>query len=159
MSTVVYVTAKGKKMLEDQLAELISQRGDAAAAISEARSFGDLKENAEYVAARDNQAELESRIDVIKDRLQNIKTFAYVKADTTKVSIGTCVEIQATTGSKSTQKWIITGIVESDPANNYISNESPLAKALLGKKVGEIAEIHVPTGSSKYKIVKITVGA
>ena len=157
-NNIVYVTAKGKKILEERLAELINMRGEAAAAISDARSFGDLKENAEYVAARENQAELESEITTVKDRLENIKLFAYAKADTAKVGIGSCVEILAT-GAKAAQKWTITGIVESDPANFYISNESPLAKALLGKKVGDVAEIHIPSGSTKFKIVKITAGA
>ena len=154
----IYVTLKGKKMLEDRLTELISMREEIAQKIRMAREFGDLKENAEYAAAREDQSNLEDEISTIKAKLPNLKVFTYAKADTSKVNIGTCVEIMETGGKKS-QKWTITGVVENDPGNFYISNEAPLGKNLLKKKVGEVVEIHTPAGTTKYKIVKITAGA
>ncbi|MDR0461959.1 MAG: transcription elongation factor GreA [Christensenellaceae bacterium] len=153
----IYVTTKGKKILEDRLAELISQREGVATKIREAREFGDLKENAEYAAAREEQANLEDEIATIKEKLPVLKMFSYAKADTSKVSIGSTVEIAE--GTKKSQKWTITGVIENDPSNFYISNEAPLGKNLIGKKVGDTVEIHTPVGSHKYKIIKITAGA
>ena len=153
-----YVTTKGKKILEERLAELVSQRENVANSIREARELGDLKENAEYAAAREWQANLEDEISKIQASLANLKIFSYAKADTKCVNIGTKVQIQEV-GGKKAQEWTITGVIENDPKNFYISNEAPLGKSLLGKKVGDIAEIHTPAGSKKFKIVKISVGA
>jgi len=153
----VYVTVKGKKILETRLQELIDQREEIAGKIREAREFGDLKENAEYAAAREAQSNLETEIDLIEARLQNIKMFNYAKADTSSVTIGTKVKITEASGKKE-QEWILTGIIENDPANGFISNESPLGKNMLGKKVGDVIEIFTPAGNVKYKIVKISTG-
>jgi len=157
MESIIYVTTKGKKILENRLAELIAQREEVATKIREAREFGDLKENAEYAAAREAQSNLEDEIAQIQTRLQNLKVFSYAKADTSCVNIGTKVQIQEV-GGKKTQDWIITGIVENDPSNSYISNESPIGKNLLGKKVGDVVEIHKPAGVFKYKVIKISTG-
>jgi len=154
---IVYVTLKGKKSLETRLAELIASREDIAHKIREAREFGDLKENAEYAAAREAQSNLEDEIASIQEKLQTLKVFSYAKADTSCVNIGTRVKITEV-GGKREQEWIITGVVENDPSNSYISNEAPLGKNLLGKKVGDTVEIHTPTGAIKYKIVKISTG-
>ena len=153
----VYVTAQGKKMLEGRLDELVSRREEVAAKIREAREFGDLKENAEYAAAREAQSNLEDEIASIKDKMPFLKMFSYQKCDTSAVNMGTRVKVEEIS-TKKTLEWVITGVIENDPANNYISNESPLGKALFGRKVGEIVEIHKPTGNSKYKIVKISAG-
>ena len=157
MENVIYVTAKGKKILENRLAELIASREKAAEDIKNAREFGDLKENAEYAAAREYQSNLEDEIAQIQARLQSLKVFSYSKADTSCVNIGTKVQIQEL-NDKSKQEWTITGIIENDPTNFYISNESPIGKNLLGKKVGDIVEIHKPAGMFKYKIIKISAG-
>jgi len=157
MEEVIFVTIKGKRMLEERLTELISQREGTAKKIREAREFGDLKENAEYAAAREDQSNLEVEIASIRAKLPNLKVFSYAKADTSKVSVGSCVEIQEVGGKKS-QKWTITGVIENDPSNFYISNEAPLGKNLLGKTVGDIIEINTPAGTTKYKIMKIAVG-
>jgi len=154
---MIYVTTKGKKILENRLAELVAQREEIATKIREAREFGDLKENAEYAAAREAQSNLEDEVALVQSRLQNFKMFSYSKADTSCVNIGTKVKI-AEVGSKAEQEWIITGVVENDPANKYISNEAPLGKNLLGKKVGDIVEIHKPAGMFKYKVIKISAG-
>lgn len=154
----VFVTAKGKKILEERLAVLLAGRQEAAEAIREAREFGDLKENAEYAAAREAQANLEDEINDINTKMQNLKMFSYAKADTKKVGVGSRVKISEV-GGKKVQEWTITGIVESDPANFYISNETPIAKNLMGKGVGEIVEIHTPSGVRKYKVESISAGA
>ena len=153
----IYVTTKGKKILEARLEELIAGREQAAEDIREAREFGDLKENAEYAAAREFQANLEDEINLVQDRLNNLKLFSYAKADTAKVSIGSKVKIQEI-GGKKTQEWIITGIIENDPSNFYISNEAPLGKNLLGRSVGETVEIMTPGGARKFKIIEINKG-
>ena len=158
MDNPVYVTLKGKKMMEDRLNQCIAMREDAAAKIREAREFGDLKENAEYSAAREAQSNLEDEINNIQAKLQNLKIFSYAKANISCVNIGTCVTLQEV-GKKSTRDWTITGIIENDPSKFYISNESPLGQKLLGKNVGDIVDIHTPTGVIKYKIINIKAGA
>ena len=156
--TQIFVTTQGKKMLESRLAELISQREEAAGKIREAREFGDLKENAEYAAAREAQSNMEDEIASIQGKLPNLKLFSYAKADTSRVNVGTRVKIEQV-GSKKTQEWTITGVIENDPQNFFISNEAPLGRVLLGRVVGDIVEIHTPAGRTKYKIVKISTGA
>jgi transcription elongation factor GreA len=153
----IYVTAKGKKILENRLAELIASREQAAEDIREAREFGDLKENAEYAAAREFQANLETEINLVQDRLNNLKLFSYAKADTSKVCIGCKVKIQEV-GGKKAQEWTITGVIENDPSNFYISNEAPLGKNLLNKAVGDIVEVQTPSGAIKYKVIEINRG-
>ena len=155
---IIYVTAHGKKMLETRLGELVSQREHVAAEIREAREFGDLKENAEYAAAREKQSNLEYEILGIREKLTSLMSFSYAKADTSCVNVGTRVKIEEV-GTKKAHEWVITGVIENDPEKFYISNEAPLGKALIGKKVGETVEIIKPMGKVKYKIIKISTGA
>jgi transcription elongation factor GreA len=155
----VWVTPKGKKILETRRDELIAQRETAANNVREAREFGDLKENAEYAAAREAQANLEDEISSINEKLDNLRMFSYSKVDTSSVHIGAKVEIAEINGKKETKSWIITGVIENDPANFYISNEAPLGKSLLGKKVGDVIELHTPSGVHKYRVNKIQAGA
>ena len=157
-TSIIYVTAKGKKILEARLEELVAKREEISHSIREAREFGDLKENAEYAAAREAQSNLEDEIIQVQERLANCKLFSYQKANTACVSLGTCVKIQVVGGAK-TQEWTITGIIETDPLTGHISNESPLGKSLLGKKVGEIVEVHTPAGVTKFKVISIKPGA
>lgn len=157
-STVIYATTEGKKKLERRLEELVSRRASVADTIREAREFGDLKENAEYAAAREAQTNLEDEIASIKERLSLIKLFSYSKADTKCVSVGTRVKIEDI-ATKKTYEWTITGVIENDPEKFFISNEAPLGKALIGKKVGEVIEIIKPIGKVKYKILSIKAGA
>lgn len=155
-ANLVYATADGKKNLEKKLEALISQRSDVANQIKIAREFGDLKENAEYAAAREAQNNLESEIDEIEAMLQNIKLFSYTKADTACVNIGTKVTVEV---NKSKAKFVITGVLESDVMNGYLSNVSPIGSALLGKKVGDKVLVKVPAGKIEYKILKIEKAA
>ncbi len=152
---VMYATADGKKKLEKELADLVSQRGSIAAQIKEAREFGDLKENAEYAAAREAQNNLEIRIKEVEATLQHLKIFSYKTADTSKVNLGTAVTVE-NMKTKKQETYVITGFMEFDIEKNYISNESPKGKALLGKKVGEVAIIKTPVSSIELKIVKIS---
>ena len=157
MDNHIYVTAKGKKMLEQRLDELIAMRSGVANDIKTAREFGDLKENSEYAAAREAQSNLEDEIIATQEKIANLKVFSYQKVDTKCVNIGTKVKI-AEVGGKRVQEWIITGIIETDPLNNYISNDSPLGKCLLGHAVNDVIVMHTPAGQVKYKIVSISAG-
>jgi transcription elongation factor GreA len=151
----IYATAYGRKKLEDELAELIAKRGDIAEQIKVAREFGDLKENSEYAAAREAQNNLEIRIDEIEEMLPTVKLFSYKNADTGVVNLGTCITVQ-NLKTKKQENFVLTGILEVDADKNFISNESPKGKALLGKKVGETAIIKTPVMTTELKIVKIS---
>ena len=155
---VIYATAEGRKNLENRLNDLISRRAEVAEQIKQAREFGDLKENAEYAAAREAQNNLETEIDEIEAMIPAIKLFSYSKASTDAVNIGTRVTLENMT-NKGKVEYTITGVLESDIEKGYISNQSPIGSALLGKAVGETAEVKIPAGKIKYKIIKITTGA
>lgn len=156
-SAIIYATSEGKKKLEKKLEGLISSRAEIAEQIKVAREFGDLKENAEYAAAREAQNLLETEISNIEDMLTRVKTFSYAKADITKVNIGTRVKLE-NVASKAVVEYVITGVLESDIERGYLSNESPIGSALLGKKVKDEVEVKVPAGKIKYKVVKISAG-
>ncbi|MDR0975820.1 MAG: transcription elongation factor GreA [Christensenellaceae bacterium] len=156
---IVWATLESKRRLEARLAELIASRGKAAQDISTAREFGDLSENAEYAAAKEAQNNLENEIIKIQEMLGDIKLFNYQKCDTNSVNLGTKVELINKSARNKKETVIITGVLESDPTKDYISNESPKGKALMGKKVGDIATLKVPAGLIRYEIVKISAGA
>ena len=151
-SAVIYATAEGRKKLEKKLESLISRRAEIAEQIKVAREFGDLKENAEYAAAREAQNLLETEIGNIEEMLTRIKTFSYSKADITKVSLGTRVKLE-NVATKAVVEYVLTGVLESCIENGYLSNESPIGSALMGKKVKDEVEVKVPVGKIKYKIV------
>lgn len=144
------ITEDGKKELEAELEQLKGRRGDIADKIAEARDYGDLSENAEYDAAREEQGLVESRIAEIEDILMNAEIIT--GGSKTKVGLGSSVELK--TGSK-TVNYIVVGPVEADPLEGKISNESPIGEALFGKKVGDTATITTPKGEVSYEIVKI----
>jgi len=151
MKKLYQITQSGKKKLEQELAELKSGRGAIADKIAEARDFGDLSENAEYDAAREEQGLLESRIAEIEDILSNA---SIIKSGTkTKVSLGSQVDLK--NGSKN-YSYTIVGPVEADPLAGKISNESPIGVALVGKKVGDKVTIDTPKGKVSYSIVHIS---
>lgn len=153
--TTRYVTVVGEKKLKDELADLMSKRSDIAYQIKEAREFGDLKENAEYAAAREAQNNLEIRVKEVEALLQNLTIFSYKTADISAVNLGTAVLVE-NMSTKKQETYVITGFMEFDIEKNYISNESPKGKALLGKKVGEVAIIKTPASQISLKILKIT---
>jgi transcription elongation factor GreA len=150
MKKLYQITSVGKKELEVELEELKSRRGATADKIADARDFGDLSENAEYDAAREEQGLLESRVAEIEDILLNAEIIK--GGSKTKVTLGSKVELK--NGSKSVT-YTIVGPVEADPLAGKISNESPIGLAVFGKKVGDSATITTPKGSVTYAIVSI----
>ena len=150
MKKIYQITDEGKRELESELEELKSRRGAIADKIAEARDFGDLSENAEYDAAREEQGLLESRIAEIEDILLNAELIK--GGSKTKVSLGSKVELRT---GKKTVMYAIVGPVEADPLEGKISNESPIGVALMGKKVGDSAVISTPKGEVEYEIVSI----
>lgn len=145
------ITAEGKKELEAELTQLKARRGDIADKIAEARDYGDLSENAEYDAAREEQGLVESRIAEIEDILMNAELIK--GGSKTKVGLGSVVELK--TGAKSVS-YTVVGPVEANPLEGKISNESPIGEALFGKKVGDSATITTPKGEVTYEIVTIS---
>lgn len=141
------LTSQGKKDLEKELEELKGRRGAIAEKIAEARDYGDLSENAEYDAAREDQGIVETRIAEIEDILQNAEIIKASKGSS--VGLGTTVELKS---GKKTFTYTVVGPVEADPLNGKISNESPIGKALMGKKPGEKATITTPKGDTTYTI-------
>lgn len=145
------ITTDGKKELEKELASLTARRGDVADKIAEARDFGDLSENAEYDAAREEQGLVETRIAEIEDILNNADIIKGGGKST--ISLGSKVEL---TVDGKTASYIIVGPVEANPIEGKISNESPLGVALFGKKVGDAATITAPKGDITYTIAQIS---
>lgn len=150
MKKVYQLTKEGKAELEKELEALKGRRGEVADKIANARDFGDLSENAEYDAAREEQAGDESRISEIEDILRNAEIIGAKRGS--NITVGSKVTI---TAGKKTFEYTIVGPVEADPLNGKISNESPIGVALLGKKVGDVAEITTPKGTTKYDIASV----
>lgn len=147
MNKKYQITDSGRKELEKELAELKSRRGEIAEKIAEARSFGDLSENAEYDAAREEQGLLETRVIEIEDILQHASIIK--AADATVVGLGSAVELK---NSDRTVAYTVVGPVEADPMEGKISDESPIGQALMGKKVGDEVTISTPKGEIVYTI-------
>ena len=149
----VYLTQEGFEELKKELDDLINIKRPAnIKAIKEARALGDLSENAEYDAARNEQAELEGRIKKIEQTLENVSIIENV--DNSKVSIGNTVKIKYVDDGEEDEYQIV-GSQEADPFESKISNESPIAQALLGRKVGEVVDVNSPNGVYQVKITKI----
>lgn len=145
------LTLEGKVELEKELEDLKAQRVAVAERIASARDFGDLRENEEYHAAREEQANMERRISEIEDILLNAEMIT--TKSTSAVSVGNTVDLE-TEGKKVV--YTVVGPVEADPLEGKISNESPIGQALLGKKVGDQVTIETPKATVEYKIVKIS---
>jgi transcription elongation factor GreA len=152
MKKQFHLTKEGIEELKSELKTLIAERGPIAERIKTAREFGDLAENAEYAAARAEQEQAESRIAEIENILQNVKVIVKPKGDS-KVQLGSCVKLKSEDGK--TKQFTVVGTVEADPLNGKISDESPIGKALLGKKESEKVEIKTPAETTTYKIVDI----
>ncbi len=147
------LTEQGYQELKDELDHLINvRRPENIKAIKDARSLGDLSENADYDAAKNDQAELEGRIKTIEKILENYEIIE--KKETDKVGLGSTVEIKYV-DDEETDEYKIVGSQEADPFSSKISNESPIAKAILNKKVGDIVEVESPNGVYKIEITGI----
>ena len=153
----VYLTKEGLDELKKELDNLINvRRPENIIAIKEARALGDLSENAEYDAARNEQAQIEARIKTVEKMLENVKIIT--KADTSKVSLGTTVAIKYVDDDDDDEgdEYKIVGSQEADPFESKISNESPIAQALLDHKVGDIVTVDSPNGSYQVEIKAIS---
>lgn len=146
------LTKEGIAELEAEREMLVKARADVADAIKTAREFGDLSENAEYQAARQQQERNESRISELEHILANAEVIKVTKGDT-KVRIGSTVLLRNEAGKE--KKFQIVGTVEADPLEGKISDESPIGQALLGKKESDEVEIKTPAETTTYKIVNI----
>jgi transcription elongation factor GreA len=152
MKKLFHLTEKGVEDLEKEFKKLVSERSSIAERIKLAREFGDLSENAEYSSARQEQERAEARISEIDHILKNVDI---ISSPTKKdiVELGNTVELKNATMDKT---FTVVGSVQADPLNGMISDESPIGKALLGKKLGEEVEIVTPAKTLTYKIAKIS---
>ena len=149
------MTAESKKELEDRLNYLKSTgRAEMAAKIEEARSFGDLSENAEYDIARDEQAKMEQEISELETKLANA-VIIDEKVKTDIVSVGNKVLILNLGIGKETEYYIV-GSQDADPVSGKISNESPVGRSLMGHKKGETVIVDTKNGKKQFKILKIS---
>lgn len=151
MKKQFHLTKEGVEELKQELENLLAERGPVAERIKAAREFGDLSENAEYAAARQEQERVEGRIAEIENVLQNVEIIKKPRGDA-QVGLGSTVVLKA--GGK-TNTFQVVGTVEADPMAGKISDESPIGMALLGKKVGDKVEIKTPAETSTYKIASI----
>ena len=151
MKKVYQITEKGQGDLEVELADLKSRRGEIAEKIATARDFGDLRENAEYDAARKEQGLVETRIAEIEEILQNAEIIQ--SSDGSAVVLGSTVELQS---ADKTVTYTVVGPVEADPLAGKISNESPIGKELIGKKIGDEVKIKTPKAEMVYIVKSIS---
>jgi transcription elongation factor GreA len=156
MSEIKYFTSEGLQKLKDELDDLIlRERPRIIQAIAEARDKGDLSENAEYDAAKEAQGLLEAKIADLQDLIFNARVLDESKIDTSKVLLYSTVKIK-NAKTKATMTYSIVPEKEADFKSGKISINSPIGQGLLGKKVGEIAEITVPAGKMQFEVLEIT---
>ena len=149
----LYLTEEGLEEIKKELEELkLVKRPEVINALKDARAQGDLSENAEYDAARAEQAVVESRIKDLEVMLE--RAVVITKVDTDVVSIGTKVTLEYV-DDEDTEEYSIVGSQEADPFTNKISNESPIAKAIMGLKVGSVVSVDSPNGKYDVKILAI----
>ena len=146
------LTERGIEELKAEHEKLVAERSAVAERIKTAREFGDLSENAEYSAARQEQEKNESRISEIEHILENVDIIKQPK-NKGRVELGNTVELKNKSGDKT---FTIVGSVEADPLSGKISDESPIGKALLGKKIGDAVEIKTPAATTTYTIASIS---
>ena len=149
------LTYAGLKALEDELHDLkVNRRKEVAGKIKEAREQGDLSENAEYDAAKDEQRDIEARIEEIEKILKNAEVVVEDEVDLDKISVGCSVKIYDEEYEEE-MEYKIVGSSEANSLKGKISNESPFGQALIGAKVGDIVEVEAPAGVIKYKVLSI----
>ena len=151
----VILTAEGHDRLKEEIEYLSTvKRREVAERIKQAREFGDIAENSEYDDAKNEQAMLEHRISMLEERLKGARVVAKADAPKGVVAVGTKVRLRDL-DAKVTIEYHIVGSAEANPAEHKLSNESPVGKAIMGKKKGEIVEVAAPRGSLKYKIMEV----
>jgi len=151
----VLLTKEGLEKIKKELEIFKTQkRHSVAERLKEAIAQGDLSENSEYDAAKEEQAFIESRISVLENMIRNAKIISNDGNEKGRVNIGSKVTIKEIP-SKEVETYTIVGSAESDPLEGKISNESPIGSSLIGKKVGDIIDVPAPSGMLKFEILKI----
>ena len=154
MSNKVYLTNEGFLEIEEELNHLKEvKRPEVIKALKDARALGELSENADYDAARDEQAQVEGRIKELEILLEKAELIENKKTD--KVELGTTVKIKYIDDDDDVEEYRIVGSKEADPSNDKISNESPLAKAVMGHKAGEVCTVESTNGNYSVEILEI----
>lgn len=149
------LTYEGLKKLEDELQDLkVVRRKDVAEKIKEAREQGDLSENAEYDAAKEEQREIEARIEELEKILKNAEVVVEEEVDVDAINVGCMVKVLDVEFDEELEFRIV-GSTEANSLNGKISNESPLGKALLRRKVGDVVEVETLNGIIEYKVLEI----
>ncbi len=157
MSQPIYLTKEGLKKLEEELHYLkATKRGEVAERIKEARGHGDLSENSEYDAACEERAMVEARISTLEEQLKNAQVVDQNELKADIVSVGSTVRVLDYEFDEEIE-YSIVGMTESDPAKNKISDQSPVGKALLGKKAGDTVVVTAPGGEYTYKVLEIVL--
>jgi transcription elongation factor GreA len=149
------VTAEGKKKIQRELEELQGRVPSIAKAIEDAREKGDLRENAEYHAAREEMSMINARIQDLRSKLARAVVVDESQIDTSRVAFGAKVKLEDLK-DKSIEDWSLVGEGEDDPLENKILTSSPMGSALMGKKLGETIIVNAPVGTLKYKIKLIS---
>ena len=149
------LTSKGMQALEDELQDLkVVKRKEIAQKIKEAREQGDLSENAEYDAAKDEQRDIETQIAELEEILKNAEVVQDNNTDKDAIKMESVVKLHDVEYDEDIE-YVIVGSSEADSLNNKISNESPLGAAMLGKKVGDTVKVEAPAGVIEYKIISV----
>ena len=150
-----FLTYAGLKRYEDELHELkVVKRKEVAQKIKEAREQGDLSENAEYDAAKDEQRDIEARIEELEKILKNVEVVVEEEVNLDKINIGCKVRIHDIAEDEDLDYWIV-GSTEANSLEGKISNESPVGRALIGAKVGDTVQIETQAGTFSYKVLEI----
>ena len=155
MEKDVILTRDGLEKLEQELEELKTiKRKEVAERLKQAISYGDLSENSEYEDAKNEQAFIEGRIITLEKMLKNVKVIEDDKIVEGVVSIGSLVRVKDIELNEE-EEYKLVGTVEADPMNNRISNESPVGRAIIGHKAGDVVDVEVPAGIIKYEILSV----
>ena len=149
------LTYAGLKQYEDELQNLkVFKRKEVAQKIKEAREQGDLSENAEYDAAKDEQRDIEARIEELEKLLKNAEVVVEDEIDLDKINVGCKVKVKDLEYDEDMEFYIV-GSTEANSLQNKISNESPVGQALIGKKVGDVVDVETQVGVIPYKVLEI----
>lgn len=155
MSQVILLTQEGHDKIVAEYDELVTvKRKEVAERIKEAISYGDISENSEYDSAKNEQAELEDRIMKLENMMRNAKIIDHNEISDDSVNVGLNVKIKDK-ASGEVIDFTIVGSTEADPFEGKISNESEVGKQLIGKQVGDVAEVNVPDGIVRYEVMQI----
>ena len=151
----VILTPEGHKKLQEEIEFLsTTRRQEIAERIRVAREFGDIAENAEYDSAKNDQAHLEARIAMLEERLKNARVVTKKEIRSGEVSVGTKVRLKDLSSNKTVEYHVV-GSAEADPTELKLSNESPVGKAIMGRKKGDVVEVSAPRGALKFKIMEV----